>query len=235
MILFVFSTFRQFWRKMREPSHKHWAFLWSGSRAYRYDKCVRAPKSNNTKIYFESGLPNNNNRKRKISDSCLARHWHLYYVRNHRRPMHIVHTTGSQMRFEYGDGTARIHQFRRISWICIYIAFLGFHGFPVQTIAALNTTGSNLSDVAGVKGALLLVWNQTKSVFCPPNLFNMLMMCGSYFALFFVIHGQQFWYPQILSYYSVNINMSLTICEMISLGHLAELNATRNAIYMMNR
>lgn len=50
------------------------------------------------------------------------------------------------------------------------------------------------------------------------------MMCGSIFAIYFVIHGQQLWYPQILSYYSQNNDVPITICEAITLGRTAQLS-----------
>lgn len=103
--------------------------------------------------------------------------------------------------------------------------------FPVPRIAALDT-GTNLTEVSGFKETMLLVWNQTMPLFYPPYLMNMLMMCGSYFTLFFVVHGQEFWYPQILSYYSKNIDLPITICEAISMGRTAELSLsnTTNAV-----
>lgn len=107
--------------------------------------------------------------------------------------------------------------------------------FPVQNIASLDVTGTNLSDVAGIKDALYLVWNQTIPLFRSPHLINLLMICISAFAINFVIHGQELWYPQILSYYSKNIEMPITICEAVSLGHTAELSANVNTTNLINR
>lgn len=104
----------------------------------------------------------------------------------------------------------------------------------MNNITPLEATGTNLSAVTGVKDALLLVWNQTIPLFYPPYMANMLMMCGSIFSIFFVTHGQEFWYPQILSYYSKNIELPITICEAISLGHSAELTANRNTTNSLN-
>lgn len=106
--------------------------------------------------------------------------------------------------------------------------------FPVKTLVALDATGTNLSEVTGFKDTLLLIWNQTVPLFYPPYLKNMFMICGSTFALYFVIHGQDFWYPQILSYYSNKTELSITICETITLGHTAELIA-RNTTNALNR
>lgn len=108
--------------------------------------------------------------------------------------------------------------------------------FPVQSIAALNSPGRNLSEVIGLKGVLNLIWNQTKPLFYPPHLTNMLMTCGSSYAFFLVAHGQEMWYPQILIYYSRNIDLPNTMCEAISLGRIEELSATVNTTkYLMNR
>lgn len=122
-----------------------------------------------------------------------------------------------------------------VMWEIVMNPSFALQKFPVQKIIALEETGTNLSEVSGFNGALLLVWNQTKPLFYPPYLFNMLMMCGSIFAMSFVIHGHEFWYPQILSYYSKNIDLPITICEAISMGHTAELPATRNTSNGMNR
>lgn len=103
----------------------------------------------------------------------------------------------------------------------------------MRSIAALDETGTNLSEVAGFKETMLLVWNQTMPLFYPPYLINMLMMCVSTFAISFVIHGQEFWLPQILSYYSKNINLPITICEAITLGRTAELS-TRSITNALN-
>lgn len=107
--------------------------------------------------------------------------------------------------------------------------------FPVQSIAALSSTGQNLSEVTGLKGVLNLIWNQTKPLFYPPHLNNMLMTCGTSYAFFLVAHGQEMWYPQILMYYSKNIDLPNTMCEAISLGRMAELSAKINTTNLMNR
>lgn len=99
----------------------------------------------------------------------------------------------------------------------------------------LEVRGTNLSEVNGIKATLLLAWNQTMPLFYSPYLTNMLLMCGSTFALYFVVHGQEFWYPQILSYYSKNVDLPITICEAISLGHTAELLSITNTTKMLNR
>lgn len=106
--------------------------------------------------------------------------------------------------------------------------------FPVKNLAAMDATGMHLSEVNGFKETLILIWNQTAPLFYPPYLKKMLMICGSTFALYFVIHGQEFWYPQILSYYSENTELPITICEVISLGHAKELVA-RNTSNALNR
>lgn len=105
----------------------------------------------------------------------------------------------------------------------------------MHSIAAPSVTGTNLSEVAGVKGIMLLAWNQTIPLLKPPYLINMLIMCGSIFTLFFVVHGQQFWYPQFLTYYSKNIDLPITICEAIALGHASDMNDAKNTSKTLNR
>lgn len=106
----------------------------------------------------------------------------------------------------------------------------------MQNIAVLDAAkGTNLSEVSGIKETLLLAWNQTMPLFYPPYLINMLMLCSSYFAIYFVVHGQEFWYPQVLSYYSKSIDLPITICEAITLGRAAEPTAIRNTTTLLNR
>lgn len=117
--------------------------------------------------------------------------------------------------------------------MCIVSAVL--QTFPVHSITALELTGTNLSEVNGFKGVLRLIWNQTKPLFCPPHLNNMLLICFSSYVFYMVIHGQEMWYPQILTYYSQNINLSITTCEAISIGHMAEVaNTSVNTTNSMN-
>lgn len=96
----------------------------------------------------------------------------------------------------------------------------------MNIITALEMTGTNLSEVNGFKAVLLLIWNQTKPLFCPPYRNNMLLICLSCYAYFLVVHGQEMWYPQILTYYSKNMNLAITTCEAISMGHMAEYSKT---------
>lgn len=88
-------------------------------------------------------------------------------------------------------------------------------------------SGTNLSEIKGVKDALSLIWKQTVPLFKPPHLLNMVLLCASTFALFFVCHGAHMWYPQILDFYSKNMDQRITTCEAIQLGHATALaNAT---------
>lgn len=96
----------------------------------------------------------------------------------------------------------------------------------MYSITALETTGTNLSEVNGFKGVLLLIWKQTKPLFCAPYLNNMLLICASCYAFFIVVHGQEIWYPQILTYYSKNVNLPITTCEAISMGYIEEVTKT---------
>lgn len=121
-------------------------------------------------------------------------------------------------------------------YYCFTIAnFVIFQKYPVQSIAAPSATGTSFSEVTGVKETMRLVWNQTMPLFKPPYVINLLVMCGSMFTLFAVVHGQQFWYPQILSYYSKNVDLPLTTCEVIALGHELELNEAKNSAKVLNR
>lgn len=105
----------------------------------------------------------------------------------------------------------------------------------MQSIAATSATGTSLSQVTGVRGVMLLVWRQTIPLFQPPHLIKMFVMCGSSFVLYFVVHGQQFWYPQMLTYYSKNIDLPITICEAIALSHALDLTDAKNTTIAMNR
>lgn len=117
----------------------------------------------------------------------------------------------------------------------IITKFADFQKYPVQGIAAPNSTGTSLSEVVGFKGTMRLVWNQTMPLFKPPYLINMLVMCASTFTLFFVVHGHQFWYTQILTYYSKNIDLPITVCEAVAMGHAFEMNEAKNTTEAMNR
>lgn len=57
----------------------------------------------------------------------------------------------------------------------------------------MESIGSNLSDVRGMKGMLKMLWKQTKPLLQQPHLGNLLMMCFLTFALFAVSHGFYMW------------------------------------------
>lgn len=96
--------------------------------------------------------------------------------------------------------------------------------YPVEQISILDVSGTNLSEIRGVKDAFALIWKQTVPLFVPPHLLNMVLLCTSTFALFFVCHGAHMWYPQILDFYSDNIGKRITTCEAISIGHAKALS-----------
>lgn len=57
----------------------------------------------------------------------------------------------------------------------------------------LESIGGSLADVKGVNGMLRLVWAQTKPLFCPPYVGNMLMMFYLAIVSYVASHGFYMW------------------------------------------
>lgn len=57
----------------------------------------------------------------------------------------------------------------------------------------MESIGSNLSDVRGVKGMLRMLWKQTQPLLQQPHMGNLFSLCFLTFVLFAVSHGFYMW------------------------------------------
>lgn len=109
---------------------------------------------------------------------------------------------------------------------------------------ALESIGSNLANAVGFSGVLRMIWSQTKPIFQPPHLTNIIMLSYLMIALYGVSHGFGLWcvyiiyciflvnknriifvrYPQILNFHYGNMDKSLTMCEAAKIGYSISTN-----------
>lgn len=91
----------------------------------------------------------------------------------------------------YGKGKVRIYTNMEMFCINNNVLML-FKDFPVKEIT-LESIGSNLANVSGVKDVFKMIWKQTWPLFVSPFLGNMLMLCYLSFVLFAIAHGVYMW------------------------------------------
>lgn len=64
---------------------------------------------------------------------------------------------------------------------------------PIKDVRVEESSGQTLGDSKGFRAVIKLVANQTRPLFVPPNLVNMLLICYIIFTIFGVGHGTYLW------------------------------------------
>nr|XP_036232073.1 synaptic vesicle glycoprotein 2B isoform X2 [Bactrocera oleae]XP_036232074.1 synaptic vesicle glycoprotein 2B isoform X2 [Bactrocera oleae] len=86
--------------------------------------------------------------------------------------------------------------------------------FPVKSIA-LQTGGTDLSNVHGVKDALKIIWIQTIPLFYKERILHTFNICFSLFSVYGISQGLFMWFPTVLNELIAKNGQDLKVCTVI--------------------
>ncbi|XP_055912605.1 putative transporter svop-1 [Eupeodes corollae] len=88
--------------------------------------------------------------------------------------------------------------------------------YPVKRVN-IELSGANLSNIHGLKGALSLIWNQTKPLFSRNRIVHTTNICGIMFVIFAISQGTFMWFPTMLDQIVSKSETNYLVCEILDM------------------